>query len=113
MLFNIDRIVIVQSQIEDNLQKALNPLHLEVINESGMHNVPPGSETHFKVIAVSEEFTGKNLVARHRMINQLLTEQLASQVHALSMHTLTPEEWSNTEKSIPDSPLCLGGKKRE
>ena len=103
--------MIIQNQIEEALTKALTPLHLEVINESGMHNVPPGSESHFKVIAVSGSFEQQSLVFRHRMINELLSEQLAGPVHALSLHALTPTEWKNTGGVTIDSPLCRGGSK--
>ena len=79
--------MIIQKQITQTLSEALEPAHLDVINESGMHNVPKGSETHFKVVAVSEQFGGKTLVNRHRMINELLADQLAGGVHALSLQT--------------------------
>ncbi len=103
--------MIIQNQIEETLSKELSPLHLEVINESGMHSVPPGSETHFKVIAVSENFDRQPLVFRHRIINSLLADQLAGPVHALSLHTLTPEEWERSEGTTVASPLCRGGSK--
>lgn len=95
------------------LSDALHPTHLDVVNESGMHNVPKGSETHFKVIAVSDEFSGKSLVFRHRMINSLLANQLAGGVHALSLQTMTPDEWLTSGQVTFDSPLCRGGSKRE
>ncbi len=103
----------VQAQIIQTLSHALSPSHLDVINESGMHNVPRGSETHFKVIAVSDEFVGKSLVLRHRMINDLLAEQLANGVHALSMQTMTHDEWQASGGVTHDSPLCRGGSKSE
>lgn len=103
----------IQSSIEDKINQALEPLHLEVLNESNNHNVPPGSESHFKVTVVSAEFTGKMLIARHRLINQLLADELAGQVHALSMHTYTPEEWDEKNQQTRQSPPCLGGDKRE
>ena len=100
----------VEDDIIEKLQKALSPSHLEVINESHMHNVPPGSESHFKVVAVSDEFNDKMLVARHRIINKALAEELEGPVHALALHTMTPAEW--TEKgTAPESPPCLGGGK--
>ena len=101
----------VQGIIEEKLQ-VLHPEHLEVLNESHMHNVPEGSESHFKVTLVSPEFSGKNLVARHRMINQLLTEELAGSVHALSLNTLTPEEWIKKGGETRQSTPCLGGSKK-
>jgi len=94
--------------IETKLTQALAPSHLEVINESHRHNVPPNSETHFKVIVVSGQFAGQRLLARHRAVNQALAEELAAGVHALAMHTYTPEEWQ-AEGAAPDSPECRGG----
>lgn len=98
-----------QSAIEQKLQESLSPLHLEVHNESHMHNVPEGSESHFKIVAASSAFEGKALLTRHRMINQLLAHELANGVHALTMHTMTPEEWFQKNGKVPDSPPCLGG----
>ncbi|MCU7948134.1 MAG: BolA/IbaG family iron-sulfur metabolism protein [Candidatus Thiodiazotropha sp. (ex Cardiolucina cf. quadrata)] len=45
-----------QKTIQQKLQSAFSPLHLEVINESHMHSVPEGAESHFKVVVVSEAF---------------------------------------------------------
>jgi BolA family transcriptional regulator, general stress-responsive regulator len=100
----------IEEDIITKLQHALQPQHLEVINESHMHNVPPGSESHFKVVAVSEEFEAKILIARHRLINSALKEELAGPIHALSLHTMTPSEWSE-KGPTPDSPPCMGGGK--
>lgn len=99
----------VQSVIECKLAEAFNPVYLEVVNESGAHNVPPGSESHFKVIMVSAEFAGKRLIQRHRAINMLLADELKQDVHALALHTYTPEEWQNRGGSAPFSPRCAGG----
>lgn len=101
----------VQAEIEHKIQDGLHPDFLEVANESHMHNVPPGSESHFKVTVVSTEFDGKMLVARHRMLNQLLKDELAGPVHALSLNTLTPAEWQEKNGEIRKSPPCLGGSK--
>lgn len=101
----------IQTNIEDKITQALQPEFLEVVNESNMHNVPPGSESHFKVTVVSREFDNKMLVARHRLLNQLLKEELDGPVHALSLHTLTPAEWQEKNGEIRKSPPCLGGSK--
>ena len=69
----------VQATIEKKLASGMQPQHLEVINESGNHNVPPGSESHFKVVIVADAFEGKALLARHRMINELLAEELQNE----------------------------------
>ncbi|HEB66933.1 MAG TPA: BolA family transcriptional regulator [Gammaproteobacteria bacterium] len=100
-----------QASIEQKLQSALAPVHLEVVNESHMHNVPPGSESHFKVVVVSAAFDGKMLVARHRMVNEILAEDL-QRIHALALHTYTPEEWAERGQA-PQSPPCQGGGKQQ
>ncbi len=97
----------VEQLITEKLTKALSPSHLEVINESHNHHVPPNSETHFKVIITSLAFEGKHLLGRHRSVNETLVDEFANGLHALSMHTFTPEEWV-AESSVPDSPKCKG-----
>ena len=51
------------------------------------------------------------LVARHRILNQLLKNELAGSVHALSLNTLTPTEWQEKDGEIRKSPPCQGGSK--
>ena len=99
--------------IEQRLADAFAPAHLEVVNESGNHNVPEGSETHFKVVLVSSAFEGQRLIARHRAVNAVLADALAAGVHALAMHTYTEAEWRARFGAAPLSPPCLGGKARE
>lgn len=99
----------IQEVIETKLHKAFNPEYLKVINESYMHNVPAGSESHFKVIIVSPSFAGNRLIARHRQVNEALMDELSLHIHALSIHTYTPEEWKAQENGAPDSPMCMGG----
>ena len=103
--------MVIQTSIEHKIQGALQPVFLEVANESHMHNVAPGSESHFKVTVVSHEFDGKLPVARHRILNRLLAEELAGTVHALSLHTYTPEEWQDKNGEVRNSPPCMGGSK--
>lgn len=99
----------VQTGIEAKLTEQLAPLHLEVVNESSGHNVPAGSETHFKVVVVSPQFEGQRLLARHRAVNRVLAEELAGPVHALAIHTYTEHEWRQRYGEVPTSPPCLGG----
>jgi BolA protein len=103
--------VSVTESIRDKLIQGLAPLHLEVVNESRMHNVPDGSESHFKVLVVADQFEGKRLLVRHRAVNALLAEELAGPVHALAIHAHTPEEWFERGGQVPESPPCLGGDK--
>lgn len=98
-----------QQTIEHKLQQALSPTYLDVVNETHMHNVPEDAESHYKVIAVSEQFSGKSLLQRHRLINAALASELVDGIHALALHTLTPEEWAESNGQAPASPPCLGG----
>ena len=97
----------VLEHIEEKLRAALNPVHLQVENESHMHNVPENSETHFKVVIASETFTGLRVVQCHQKVYALLSDELARGVHALAIHTYSPEGWL-AKGEAPDSPPCLG-----
>jgi stress-induced morphogen len=101
----------VQAIIEKKLAESINCAFLVVENESFRHAVPANSETHFKITVVSDDFSGKLLIARHRLINQLLSEQLAGPVHALAMHTYTSEQWMKKGNVAPLSADCMGGGK--
>ena len=102
----------MQSTIESRLAASFNIEHLDVVNESHMHNVAPGSESHFKVTIVAEDFDDLMLIKRHRLVNTALAQEL-QQIHALALHTLTPEEWSAREGKVADSPNCRGGGKNQ
>lgn len=99
-----------QDVITEKLDQHFVLKHLEVVNESGGHNVPADSETHFKVVLVSDEFDGQRLIMRHRAVNDALAAELAGDVHALALHTYTEDEWQSRFGSAPMSPPCLGGK---
>ncbi len=101
----------VQTEIEQKIRDSLTPVHLEVINESHMHNVPPGSESHFKLIIVSPEFETMSRIQRHQAVNRLLADELKGAVHALSMATHTAPEWEKSGGRILASPSCKGGEK--
>ncbi|MFQ5776103.1 MAG: BolA family protein [Kiloniellaceae bacterium] len=103
----------VQERIGAKLTSSLAPAHLEVVNESHMHSVPPGSETHFKVVVVSDRFEGVPLVRRHRTVNAILQEELRERVHALSLQTLTAAEWARRDGQTMASPACRGGSKAD
>lgn len=103
----------VQQTIESKIRMSLSPMHLQVVNESYMHSVPPGSETHFKLVIVTDEFEGKPLVGRHQLVNGILAKELKENIHALSMETLTAAEWQRRGGETADSPPCLGGSKAD
>ena len=99
--------------IQNKLTETFSPLHVEVVDESHMHNVPEGAESHFKVTLVSDQFDGKMLIARHRAVNAVLKQELENGIHALALHTMTPEEWFAKGGTAPESPPCLGGSKQQ
>lgn len=103
----------VQQQLKQVLEAAFAPEHLMVENESHQHAVPPDSETHFKVTLVSGAFEGKRLVARHQAVYGVVGEALKQGVHALALHTYTPDEWHARAEAAPESPNCLGGSRHE
>ncbi len=100
----------MQDTITQQLTQTFSPTHLSVENESHMHNVAPGSESHFKVTIVSDQFEGLMLIKRHRLVNAVLKDVLHT-IHALALHTMTPDEWFEKGGAVADSPECLGGGK--
>jgi len=102
----------MQQTIETKLSTAFSPKFLEVANESHMHNVAPGSESHFKVTIVSDGFNDLMLIKRHRLVNSILEAEL-KKIHALALHTMTADEWSLRGGKAADSPLCRGGGKNQ
>jgi BolA family transcriptional regulator, general stress-responsive regulator len=100
-----------KQRIEEKLKASLSPiLHLDLVDESYMHAVPAGAESHFKVLVVSETFENIPVIERHRQLNRLLADELQGGLHALTLHTWTPEEWY-AKGGAPESPPCLGGSK--
>lgn len=99
---------VIQDQVEQRLTEHFSPFFAEIVNESHMHNVPPGSESHFKVTLVSDRFEGLRLVKRHQEVYGLLTDLMQGPIHALALHTMTASEWE-AKGSVPDSPDCRGG----
>lgn len=99
--------------IREKLSSLLSPSYLEIVNESPQHGLPAEAEKHFRVVAVSEFFEGQGRVDRHRQVNQILAEELKTQIHALSIQAFTPKEWREKNGTTFQSPECLGGGKRE
>ncbi|MCS5584417.1 MAG: BolA/IbaG family iron-sulfur metabolism protein, partial [Pseudomonadales bacterium] len=83
----------------------------QVTNESFMHSVSEGAESHFKLVIVCDQFNGQRLVQRHQSVYRLLADDLAGPVHALALHTYTPAEWAGKNAIASESPNCLGGSK--
>lgn len=75
-----------ESYIKNKLIEKLNASHVEVVDQSD------GCGAKFSVVIVSEVFNGKPLLQRHRLVNEVLEEELKT-IHAFSQKTLTPEQW--------------------
>ena len=70
-------------QVKDYIAGGLSCQHLEV----------EGDGQHFFATIVSDAFVGKRLIARHQLVYAALGERMREEIHALSMKTLTPDEW--------------------
>jgi BolA family transcriptional regulator, general stress-responsive regulator len=86
----------VRDHISEKLTKAFAPCALEVADESERHRghagYRPGGESHFRIAITTEAFRGKSRIERHRMINEVLRDELNSGVHAIAIQALAPGE---------------------
>ncbi|WOI52492.1 BolA family protein [Parvularcula sp. LCG005] len=86
----------VAQRIREKLEQGLSPQSVEIVDQSHLHaghsGAPDGGESHFRVRIVSAAFDGLSRVDRQRRVNELLADELAGPVHALSLQTLTPQE---------------------
>ena len=103
--------VTIAEQIQQHLHSVLqagqlSAIELTVEDESFRHG---RVNSHFKVVAVAECFTGMSLIQRHRLLYQQLDPWLKAGVHALALHLFTPNERTKVENTA--SPVCRGGEK--
>jgi len=86
----------MRERIASRLHMALEPIALEVVDESAMHaghaGARPGGETHFRVRCLSPRFSGKTRIERHRLVNEALSAEFAAGVHALALELKAPGE---------------------
>ena len=75
-----------RKSIEDSIRAAFDCTHVEVRGDDGVH---------FEAIIVSPAFAGMARVRRHQMVYAALGTRMHEEIHALSMHTLSPEEWAS------------------
>jgi BolA protein len=83
--------------IEDAIREQLEAHHVAVIEQSSLHESHPGARSgggHFQVLVVSDRFRGLSRIAAQRIVYEALGDLMVRDIHALSMRTLTPEEWS-------------------
>ena len=86
----------VAQTLREKLTRALAPERLEIIDESHLHaghaGAREGGESHFRIDVVSAAFAGRARIARHRLVHDILAEEIAGPVHALSLTARTPDE---------------------
>jgi acid stress-induced BolA-like protein IbaG/YrbA len=58
-----------------------------------------GDGHHFNAVIVSAEFRGKNMVQQHQLVYRALGDRMKQEIHALSMKTLTPEQWADSNRN--------------
>jgi acid stress-induced BolA-like protein IbaG/YrbA len=75
--------MVTPESVKQGIQAGLSCEHVEVI----------GDGQHFQALIVSDEFAGRNRVQRHQLVYSALGERMREEIHALSMRTLTPQEW--------------------
>jgi acid stress-induced BolA-like protein IbaG/YrbA len=74
----------------------IQPQQIKAVIEDGLqcvHVEVTGDGHHFEAVIVSEQFRGKSKVQQHQLVYRALGDRMREEVHALSMRTLTPEEW--------------------
>jgi acid stress-induced BolA-like protein IbaG/YrbA len=75
--------MVTPEQVRNYIAEGLPCEHLEV----------SGDGHHFEAVIVSAEFRGKNRVQQHQVVYRVLGDRMKAEIHALSMQTLTPEQW--------------------
>ena len=100
----------MRARIERSLSESLDPVHVQLNDESHKHAAGAGAETHWNLVVVSAAFASQRLVQRHRAVYEALGSELREGIHALTMKTLSPDEWDGG--SIANvAPPCGGGSK--
>jgi BolA protein len=84
--------------IKTKLTDALSPSRLELVDESHLHaghaGARPEGESHFRLLVVSDQFENRGRLERQRMVYQILGDLMVTDIHALSIKALTPDEAS-------------------
>jgi len=77
--------MVTPESIKTGIEAGLACEHVEVL----------GDGQHFQAVVVSNSFAGKSRVQRHQLVYAALGERMREEIHALSMRTLTPQEWQS------------------
>ncbi|MDE2250679.1 MAG: BolA family transcriptional regulator [Gammaproteobacteria bacterium] len=81
-------------RIRTVVQDAFHPVRLEIRDDSAAHagHAGGGGKGHFKLLIVSDRFSGRSPLQRHRLVHEALASLLESDIHALVLNTKAPEE---------------------
>ncbi len=83
-------------EIREAIERELDATHVEVIDHSARHAGHSGAASgggHFEVVVVSDRFLGLSRLAMQRLVYEALGDLMQTEIHALTMHTLTPDQW--------------------
>jgi BolA family transcriptional regulator, general stress-responsive regulator len=86
----------ILKKIEELLGSRLNPVHLDIFDDSARHAGHAGAAAgggHYAVRIVSETFEGKKLLEQHRLVKEVLKDLMGKEIHALQLKTLSPSQW--------------------
>ena len=83
---------LIEKNIINTLNKNMSISSLKIVNESFMHNAPINSETHFKIVIVSNDFDNLSLLDRHKLVYKNLGT-LVNKIHAISIHSFNFSIW--------------------
>jgi len=75
--------MVTPESVKGGIEAGLACEHVEVV----------GDGQHFQALVVSAEFAGRSRIQRHQLVYAALGERMREEIHALSMQTLTPDEW--------------------
>lgn len=78
--------MLTAENVKNYIESSLPCKHVQVEGDDGHH---------FHALIVSAEFTGKNMVQQHQLVYKSLGDRMKQEIHALSMKTLTPEQWAS------------------
>ena len=83
----------------------VNPNDIKLWIEQGLERAQvdiEGDGQHFSAVIVCPDFSGKSRIQQHQMVYEALGERMKSQIHALSMRTLTPDQWAKDQGESPE-----------
>ncbi len=88
------------AEIKSRLERELSPTHIDIVDESHLHAGHAGAASgagHFSVTIVSDKFTGKSAIQRHRMVYLAVNDLMPSEIHALSIDAQAPDDITSEE----------------